>query len=303
MLGAAIQSAFSLFLLPDGNEEGDSSAKAFAHGLYVFRFLYNFTIAYLTTPLPCFFISYGFNGNLVGMGLGIFSRAISCNLSNLPPDLFVSFRHIPCSRRLHSAPRCTAQHGVHHVRCTPHYPARLSSPYPLHSLHVLACSVLLRRLRASRAEDCHSTNRQVPHLHPRLQPHHVHRNPRVCVSVGNAVTAAPSRHIRDSHYTTSACTCPCTSPCILQSTMPSSLLSLELRRRQLLFLLLCSRHVDRVRAHTLLRHRADIPGGRRHRRRRHACWYHVVLASVRRLHVCRRRCRLSCRCISRRFCV
>jgi hypothetical protein len=28
-----------------------------------------------------------------------------------------------------------------------------------------------------------------------------------------------------------------------------------------------------------------------------------VLASVRRLHVCRRRCRLSCRCISRRFCV
>lgn len=52
VLGAAIQSAFSLFLLPDGNEEGDSSAKAFAHGLYVFRFLYNFTISFLTTPPP-----------------------------------------------------------------------------------------------------------------------------------------------------------------------------------------------------------------------------------------------------------
>ena len=119
----------------------------------------------------------------------------------------------------------------------------------------------------------------------------------------SATLAQPHPHvIFGTPITQQVRACPCTSPCILQSTMPSSLLSLELRRRQLL-LLLCSRHVDRVRAHTLLRHRADIPGGRRHRRRRHACWHHVVLASVRRLHVCRRRCRLSCRCISRRFCV
>ena len=171
-------------------------------------------------PPPCFFISYGFNGNLVGMGLGTFSLAISCNLSNLPPDLFMSSRHVPRSRRLHSAPRCTAQHGVHHFRCAPHYPARLSSPYLLHSRQVVVGSVLIRRVRASCAQDCHSPNRQVPHLLPRLQPHHVHRNPRVCVSVGNAVTAAPSRHIRDPHFATSACICHCTSPCILQSTMP-----------------------------------------------------------------------------------
>jgi hypothetical protein len=33
VLGAAVQSAFSLFLLPDMNDAGESSAHAFAHGL------------------------------------------------------------------------------------------------------------------------------------------------------------------------------------------------------------------------------------------------------------------------------
>jgi hypothetical protein len=33
VLGAAVQSAFSLFLLPDLNEAGESSSHAFAHGL------------------------------------------------------------------------------------------------------------------------------------------------------------------------------------------------------------------------------------------------------------------------------
>jgi hypothetical protein len=60
-------------------------------------------------------------------------------------------------------------------------------------------SLLPRRLRSSRSKDIHSAHRQVLHLHPRLQPHHVHRHPRCCSSVGSVALPHPSRHILHSY--------------------------------------------------------------------------------------------------------
>ncbi len=70
-------------------------------------------------------------------------------------------------------------------------------------------------------------------------------------------------------------------------------------RRPPLFLLFCRYHSLCLRPDPLFRHRPDLPCGRPNIRRHHACWSRLFLASVRRLHVRGRCCRISGRSIYR----
>ncbi len=104
-----MQSAFSLFLLPDVSEDGGSSEHAFAHGLCVLPppSLCLAAAASILLTLSPPFIRYGFNGNLVGMGLGapalrmsIYEHFISIArplAQYHPPPLATPFRNVPGS--------------------------------------------------------------------------------------------------------------------------------------------------------------------------------------------------------------
>jgi hypothetical protein len=112
VLGAAVQSAFSLFLLPDVNEAGESSAHAFAHGLCVAPPRPPTPAPGVHPPSHCPRNSYGFNGNLVGMGLG--AAWAAQQVAPAPPHC--PRRNLPRRRCQRRAARRPAQHALHHRR-------------------------------------------------------------------------------------------------------------------------------------------------------------------------------------------